>query len=86
MKYRKKPVIIDAVQWIGSNISEIVVFSKGAFDIKLYETAQIPDITIKTLEGDMKVSFNDYIIKGLSGEFYPCKPDIFVKSYDEVKE
>ena len=85
MKYRKKPIVIEAVQWLGHNICDVIVFSNGAFDIKLYETAQIPDIIIKTLEGDMKVGFKDYIIKGVNGEFYPCKPDIFEKTYEVVE-
>lgn len=45
----------------------------------------IDKITIKTLEGEMEASYGDYIIKGVNGEFYPCKPDIFEKTYEKVK-
>lgn len=79
MKYRKKPVVIEAVQWNGKNNSEILSFAKGASYI-------IDDLIINTLEGRMKASVGDYIIKGVNGEFYPCKPDIFEKTYEKVEE
>ena len=83
MKYRKKPIVIDAEQWKG----DISILSK--LDIKEYTMIYSPgqvyeDLILKTLEGDMKVSYNDYIIKGINGEFYPCKPDIFEKTYEAV--
>ena len=79
-KYRKKPVVIEAVQWVGNNLSDIETFI--CRNVKNKETT----IVIRTLEGDMEASIGDYIIKGVNGEFYPCKPDIFDKTYDEVKE
>ena len=79
-KFKKKPVIIEAIQWNGENLSEIDEFTKN--EVKNHESVLI----ISTLEGDMYVSLNDYIIKGVNGEFYPCKPDIFVKTYEEVTE
>ena len=79
-KYRKKPVIIEAIQWTGKNLSEIDNFMGGIVENK--ETT----LVIHTLEGDMEASFGDYIIKGVNGEFYPCKPDIFAKTYEEVTE
>ena len=79
-KYRKKPVVIEAIQWIGNNLSEIDNFIGRTVDNK--ETT----LVIHTLEGDMEASIGDYIIKGVNGEFYPCKPDIFDKTYEEVKE
>ena len=79
-KYRKKPVVIEAVQWIGNNLSDIETFIGRS--VKNKETT----IVIRTLEGDMEASIGDYIIKGVNGEFYPCKPDIFDKTYEEVKE
>ena len=79
-KYRKKPVVIEAVQWVGNNLSDIETFIGRS--VKNKETT----IVIRTLEGDMEASLGDYIIKGVNGEFYPCKPDIFDKTYEEVKE
>ena len=80
MKYRKKPVEIEAIQYEGT-VQEVVDF------VGLWNTEMNEDMTklyIKTLEGDMLVSHGDYIIKGVKGEFYPCKPDIFHMTYDEV--
>ena len=79
-KFRKKPVTIEAIQWNGENLSEIDEFTKN--EVKNHESVLI----ITTLEGDMYASLNDYIIKGVNGEFYPCKPDIFAKTYEEVTE
>ena len=79
-KYRKKPVIIEAIQWNGKNLSEIDNFMGRIVENK--ETI----LVIHTLEGDMEASIGDYIIKGLNGEFYPCKPNIFAKTYEEVTE
>lgn len=79
-KYRKKPVVIEAIQWIGNNLSEIDNFIGRTVDNK--ETT----LVIHTLEGDMEASIGDYIIKGVNGEFYHCKPDIFDKTYEEVTE
>lgn len=91
MKYRKKPVIIDAIQWTGGNMSEIADFAKGfaKFDEIRQGDAEnkIPaqyDLSIQTLEGIMQASRGDYIIKGVNGEFYPCKPDIFEKTYEKA--
>ena len=78
-KYRKRPVVIEAVQWDGNNLIEILQFSKDAFMDQDNVT-----LKIKTLEGVMTASRGDYIVKGVDGEFYPCKPDIFEKTYDEV--
>jgi len=81
MKYRKKPVVIDAVQWVGSNFVEI-----DEFITVPHETyPSVGEVKIPTLEGLMLASTGDYIIKGVQGEFYPCKPDIFEKTYDEVE-
>lgn len=77
-KYRKKPVTIEAIQWNGGNLSEIRDFMRSTV-----ETHGLV-LIIPTLEGDMYASLNDYIIKGVNGEFYPCKPYIFAKTYEEV--
>ena len=78
-KYRKKPVIIEAVQWNGKNLTEIDNFVGGS--LKMEESS----LVIHTLEGDMEASINDYIINGVNGEFYPCKPDIFDKTYESAQ-
>lgn len=82
MKYRKKPIEIEAIQYIGTGESfeAIDEFADGC----LYVEDDKP--FIKTLEGNMFVSVNDYVIKGVNGEFYPCKPDIFEKTYELVEE
>lgn len=90
-KYRKKPVVIEAVQWDGMNLSEIQKFAKGVTSATFHDEAWLlnecpvsVELTIRTLEGDMKASLGDYIIKGVQGEFYPCKPDIFEQTYEEA--
>jgi len=79
MKYRKKPVVIDAVKWDGHNYDEV-----SRFTGIMYYPIGAGGILIDTLEGKMTASIGDYIIKGVNGEFYPCKPDIFAKTYEEV--
>jgi hypothetical protein len=84
--YRKKPVVIEAVQWDGNNQGEIADFMKVMIRTKTSPEEGNPSgkITIETLEGNMEASIGDFIIKGVNGEFYPCKPDIFEKTYEEV--
>lgn len=79
MKYRKKPVEIEAMLWSGANASEIDSFlGAGKHYWEHYE------LYIKTLEGDHHAKIGDWIIKGVKGEFYPCKPDIFEMTYEPV--
>ena len=95
-KYRKKPVVIEAIQWTGKNDIELDSWLGSEKSIKieiddhLYTAGvgvpYIDKITIKTLEGEMVASMGDCIIKGINGEFYPCKPDIFEKTYELVDE
>lgn len=80
-KYRKKPVVIEAIQWNGSNAFEIWNDFED-IPIRLKEEGTL---LISTLEGDHIASIGDYIIKGIKGEFYPCKPDIFEETYEEVE-
>lgn len=81
MKYKNKPVVVEAIQFDGDNFYEVEQFTKGeAF------CGPLGMLFIGTLEGEMLVSEGDYIIKGVEGEFYPCKPDIFHKTYEEVEE
>lgn len=86
MKYRKKPVIIEAIQFEDNSdrIIEIHEFMGGDTIRINYEDKDNPYLKIETLEGIMKASVGDYIIKGVNGEFYPCKPDIFEKTYERV--
>ena len=80
MKFRKKPVVIEAVQWDGSNVDEVLGFilTTGS----AYRKLDNNQIAIETLEGTMAASKGDWIIKGVKGEFYPCKPDIFEVTYE----
>ena len=82
MKFRKKPVIIEAVQWNGDNDEELKQFLG---EKKFYHILNDSSIVIPTLEGDMKGRVGDWIIKGVVGEFYPCKPDIFEDTYERFE-
>ena len=88
MKYRKKPVIIEAIQFedTSDRIIEIHEFMGGDTIRVNYEDKDNPYLKIETLEGIMKASVGDYIIKGVNGEFCPCKPDIFEKTYERVTD
>jgi hypothetical protein len=79
MKYRKKPVVIEAMQFTGENAPAMADFVVG-----VHAAFGRDKIIISTLEGDMEASPGDWIIKGVKGEFYPCKPDIFDATYDPV--
>ena len=94
-RYTKKPVEIEAVQLL-NNDKSIINVVEFVYDVRK-ETSLIgtqatvnqirmdDGLIIKTLEGFIKANFNDYIIKGIKGEFYPCKPDIFEASYEELQ-
>lgn len=82
MKFRKKPVVIEAVQYTGRNLEEIKTFT-GYSQIENDFLDNF--LLIKTLEGEMRAMPNDWIIKGVKGEFYPCKPDIFEATYEVVE-
>ncbi len=81
-KYRKKPVVIEAVQWNGNNVDEVMSFIKN---VAAYNV-EFGTLDISTLEGTMTASMGDWVIKGVKGEFYPCKPDIFETTYEKVKD
>lgn len=85
-QYRKKPVIIEAIQFIDDvdRILEIQEFSGGETIRVDYKNKYNPTLKINTLEGVMTASVGDYIIKGVQGELYPCKPDIFELTYEEI--
>jgi len=79
-KYRKKPVVIEAVQWNGDNFVEV-----DNFITVFHETFPSQGIVkIPTLEGVMEASKGDFVIRGISGEFYPCKPEIFEMTYEKA--
>ena len=93
-KYCKKPVAVDAarftlpnaqalVRWIGEYTARLNLESDEAW--KLGKAPPVFSLTIHTLEGDITAMPGDYIIKGVNGEFYPCKPDIFEKTYESVE-
>ena len=90
MQYRKKPVVIEAIQWTGFNLEEIQNFVEKGLSYDFYDAAwrdtPYERMKIKTLEGDTEISKYDYIIKGVNGEFYPCKPNIFMKTYEAVDD
>lgn len=89
MKYRKKPVIIEAVQFNKEMLNNM--FNQEQWLVDSYEIDVLyitgnNELWVKTLEGDHHVSEGDYIIKGVKGEIYPCKPDIFVMTYEPAFE
>jgi len=80
MKFVKKPIVIDAIQWTGKNIEEIAkldLFNSVSWD-------EFSPLTIETLEGTMTADIGDWIICGIHKELYPCKSDIFWKIYEPV--
>lgn len=90
-QFRKKPVVIDALQFSGTPYSaaEIEKWSDGRVTKFVYPddlTLNSRKLIIHTLEGDMTANENDWIIRGVKGEYYPCKPDIFAATYEPVTE
>ncbi|CRL61240.1 hypothetical protein [Proteus penneri] len=85
-KYRKKPVIIDAIEWNGKNLQDCISFLGDSYGG--INTERRPDgkseITVLTLEGQHVASKGDFLIRGVAGEHYPCKPGIFNSTYDLV--
>jgi len=77
--YRKRPVAIEARQLTGDNAEDIAQWCGGS-------AIDIDGIIIPTTEGDMLAGWGDYVICGVAGEFYPCKPDIFYATYDAILE
>jgi hypothetical protein len=85
-KFRKKPVVIEAIRFTKSNFEEVFIFTEG--QAHTYSKEKAKDgchyCIIPTLEGELVATDGDWIIKGVNGEFYPCKPDIFQKTYELV--
>ena len=89
--YRKKPVVVEAIQWTGKNLQELKNFVGDSLEYDVMDAAWevgkgpvIVNVRIQTLEGIHHASVGDFIIKGIRGEFYPCKPDIFAKTYESA--
>jgi hypothetical protein len=91
-KYRKKPIVIEAVQWTGENLREVIDLvglhpSAKDWPWEEYENVvRIDGLKIFTLEGPLLATVGDYIIRGIQGETYPCKPDIFEQTYELVED
>lgn len=87
MKYKAKPVTIEAIKFTGDNLDEIKSFCGEEWGVSVYYDGESWEdiIYIETLEGEMITKVGDYIIKGTKGEFYPCKSDIFNEKYEEIK-
>lgn len=85
MKVKKKPIEVEAIRWTKGNEKEVESFLNMMLGVDLYTSYSGEALYIETLEGTMMAKQGDYIIKGVDGEFYPCKPDIFDKTYDIVE-
>ncbi|HEL1820003.1 hypothetical protein HO913_00240 [Streptococcus suis] len=96
MRFRKKPVVIEAVK-LENNKQSIInaiefVYNVGmetsvlGMDFEINKVRSDGGLIINTLEGNMLASFGDYIIKGVQGEFYPCKPGVFAETYELVED
>lgn len=95
MKYRKKPVVIEAMKWTGYNGNDVIQWAKKASPnlktpvfrfVQDAENENLYALYIMTLEGEMLADVGDMIICGVNGEFYPCKPDIFEKTYEPAED
>lgn len=86
-RYRKKPIVIEAIQWEADwdSFHAICDFVGDSLDYNHLGNVNPQELYIDTLEGTHTASPGDYIIKGIKGEFYPCKPDIFELTYEEVQ-
>lgn len=89
MKFRKKPVVVEAVQFLPNEESTRQIMDLAAQGTRVVETFVSPEghynMYINTLEGKMQATVGDWIIRGVSGELYPCKPDIFLKTYEAAE-
>lgn len=84
MRYRKKPVVIDAREFTGYNSTEIEAWMLGYGDRNIGVMYGGNELVVYTQEGSVNAKPGDMIIRGVKGEYYPCKPDIFAKTYEEV--
>lgn len=95
LNFRKRPVVIQAVQWTGENLREVICFTDGPPDARsthasmkweeYCDLVKSDGLKIYTLEGKMSADVGDWIIKGVKGEHYPCKPDVFELTYEPAR-
>lgn len=89
-KYRKKPEVVEAMQWDGTAISATRILEWGFSGLGTatydYSKPEQQRLRIRTLEGSLYASPGDWIIRGIAGDFYPCKPEIFANTYDPVED
>lgn len=85
-RYRKKPIEVEAIQFDGWNWATCMQFMSDEILLFPQEFCKKEHLVIHTVDGDMKANIGDYIIKGVNGEFYPCKPDIFEKTYELLED
>ena len=81
MRFRKKPVVIEAIQWDG-NLSTVEKLMEGSTCESVEQDLCDPALVIVTLEGKMRAEVGDWSIRDVKGELYPCKPDIFAQTYE----
>ena len=86
MKFRKKPVVIEAMKFTNETKDQVYGFVTCNKSASFSDGTLRPTLQIQTLEGVMTANIGDWIIKGVNGEFYPCKPDIFDMTYEHVDE
>ena len=85
-KYRKKPVVIESMEFTNETKDQVYNFVTCNKSASFSGGTLHPTLKIQTLEGVMTANIGDWIIKGVQGEFYPCKPDIFEETYEQVEE
>lgn len=85
-KARKKPIEIEFMQYTGSNEQELKKWGNGKVHISFNPFNSTEELFVHTLEGIMSIDINDYVVRGVHGEFYAVKPDIFRKTYDILNE
>ena len=81
-RFKTREVVIEAIEWTGENRIEVTAFTGGKAGFDFVDDQCV----IETLEGSMRADVGDMVIRGLEGEYYPCKPRIFEKKYEEIKE
>jgi hypothetical protein len=84
VRYRKKPIVIDAVKWDG-NLASVEELVNGSTCTAVDQDLGDPALFIQTLEGRMRAEVGDWIIRGVKGELYPCKPDVFEATYERAE-
>lgn len=85
LHYRKKPYVIEAMQLNFNNRDKIIEFGEGNITL-IWRDGYLEGAYVNTLEGVIYATYGDYIIKGIDGEFYPCKPSVFEKTYELVED